>query len=148
MRHDLLSTIHGVLLTRTTDTTPIFEVLRAYRSNDVAAFNAGISDMDRVYEALKDPESLSILLCRTLADLIVGGREKKIEILKITLEKCHGDMADMAMDFEMGYQSIRKDKSNPDLLRVIDASGFKPLVPRGVPRRMVSERLAQLIMFG
>ena len=123
---------HYVLLTKMTDTTTVFQVLKAYRSDDVAAFNAGLAEMDHAYKALGDSESLSKPVCRRLATLIVREQKEKIEILEPILEKCH---MNIGIDFEIGYYHVKKNKSNPDLFRVIDASGFKSRVPHGMSGR-------------
>ena len=100
--------------------------------------------MDDAYEALGDPESLSRLLCRRLAALIVREQKEKIEILESILEKCH---MDMGIDFEIGYHHVKKNKSNPELLRVIDASGFKSRVPQGMSGQKALNWLAKDLMF-
>lgn len=41
-----------ISLTSTIYTTIIFNILQAYRSDDVAAFNAGLEELDSAYEAL------------------------------------------------------------------------------------------------
>jgi hypothetical protein len=132
------------LLTRITDTTTVFQVLKAYRSDDVAALSTGLAEMDHAYEALGDPESLSRSLSRRLATLIVREQKEKIEILELILEKCH---IDMGIDFEIGYHNAKKNKSKPDLIRVIDASGFKSRVPRVMSGRKALDWLAKDLMF-
>ena len=126
------------------DTTPVFQVLKAYRSDDVAAIDAGLAEMDHAYEALGDPESLSRPLCRRLAALIVREQKERIEILGPILEKCH---TDMGLDFEIGYHHIKNNKNNLDLLRVIDTSGFKSRVPHGMSGRRALNWLAKDMMF-
>jgi hypothetical protein len=132
------------MLTRMVDTTPMFQVLKAYHSNDVATFQAGLADMDRLYEAIEDAQSLSRTLCRRLATLIVREQHEKIEIMKAILERVH---TEMGIDFEISYQHLKKDKSNLDLLRVINKSGFKSRVPRGTSGQKALDWLARDIMF-
>lgn len=112
-----------------TDTTTLFQVLRAYRSNDAGAFNDGLVEMEQAYEALGDPKSMSVPLCQRLAYLIVPEGPEKIDILKLILEKCN---VDMGIDFEIAYHNARKNESNQELLRVISASGFKSQAPPGM----------------
>jgi len=126
------------------NTTTIFEVLKAYRSDNVAAFKSGLTEMDHAYEALGDRESLSISLCRVLAALLVKEQQEKIELMKAILEKRH---TDMGVDFEIGYLHLKKDKKNPRLLRVINSSGYKSQVPRGITGQKALDWYVTSIMF-
>ena len=139
-----IPSVISILLTRMTDTTTVFQVLKAFRSDDVSAFNTGLAEMDHAYEALGNSESLSTRLCRTLAALIVREQKEKIEILEPILENCP---MDMGIDFEIGYHHVEKNKSNPDLLRVIDASCFKSRVPYGMSGQKALDWLMKDMMF-
>jgi len=127
------------------NTTPIFNVLQAYRSDDVAAFNAGLEEMDSAYEALGDSPSLSQSLCRELATLIVRRQSDKVEILRATLNKYH---TNMSFDFEIGYQHCRKDKNCPELCQVVKDSGYKSGAPKRASGKKALELLMGEIMFG
>jgi hypothetical protein len=129
---------------RIVDTTTVFQVLKAYHSNDVSSFTAGLAEMDQVYGVLGDSKSLSRSLCQRLGHLIITEQKEKIEILEAILEKCY---MDMGVDFEIGYHHLRKDKSDPDLLRVIHASGYKGRVPRGLSGGKAAEWLVREKMF-
>jgi hypothetical protein len=100
--------------------------------------------MDHVYEALEDTESLSKALCRRLASLVVRDQQEKVEIMEIVMETVH---TNMGVDFDFGYQHLKNDKNNPDLLRVINKSGFKNRVPRGTSGKKALDSLMMDIMF-
>jgi hypothetical protein len=108
----------------TIDTTPIYHVLNAFLTNDVSALTAAFTamDKDKACAALEDGEALSRSLCRVLATIIIKEDEEKIDVLVPILERCHEDMG---IDFGISYQHLRKNKSNPELLRVINESGYK-----------------------
>jgi hypothetical protein len=114
-----------------TDTAPIFQVLKAFRADDVAAFRAGLDKMDETYfkrhERRVSCPSLRWALCHYLATVAIY--EKKIGVMKPILETDHKQCE---MAFEAAYDNLKQfPKTNRELLRVIDESGFKSMVPPG-----------------
>ena len=128
---------------RKADTSSIFQVLKAYRNDDLAALRTGLSQMDHAYDALGGPPTLTRTLCRKLAVSILRDQHEKIDILGPIMEKCY---MDSDIEFELSYHHIRKDKSNPELLRIIDASGFKSR-HHGTSPKQALEFLTKDIMF-
>lgn len=97
--------------------------------------------MDSAYEALGDSPSLSQSLCQILATLIVRRESNKVEILRAALNKCN---TNVPIDFEIGYQHRRMEKSYPELCQIVKNSGYKS----GAPKRASGKRALELLMPG
>jgi hypothetical protein len=104
---------------------PIFQVLKAFRADNVPMFKAGLAKMDKAYcnehQGPQGRPSLRWSLCRELATLAIS--EKKVGILEPILESNHEQCG---WQFDRQYDLLKEHpEGNEELLRVIDKSGYK-----------------------
>jgi hypothetical protein len=105
-----------------TDTAPIFQVLKAFCANDVAAFKLALDKMDETYfkphERRVACPSLRWGLCHYLATMDTYG--KKIRVMKSILEIDH-EQCELA--FEAEYDNLKRKSTAK--YRVNDESGSR-----------------------
>jgi hypothetical protein len=114
------------VLIHTLDTTPMFNILKGFRTSNVEQFKSGIYEMDKA----RYGPSRRRRLCSKLATTALANRDAKI--LEALLE-VHGDN-DIEWFFERDFDTLKHEGHGPvdaEIVRIVENSSFKSMVPPG-----------------
>ena len=102
------------------DTAPFLALLKAYRANDATLFKSKFLEM-------KQPRNLHWSLASRLASFALADRNA--EMLKAVLE-IH-DSKGLHWLFNADYNYLKHEGTQPEIIRIIESSGFQSMVPPG-----------------
>jgi len=97
----------------------------AFRSGDVDRLRSNLEQVDQVYGTDGNP-SVRQSICSRLCTLAL--KERNTNILRVVLQK---DLSSFDLAFHLDADDLKHDGSAPDIVKVIDESGYVTGLPPG-----------------
>ncbi len=97
----------------------------AYRSGDIDRLRSNLDQVDQAYRTDEGP-SVRKSICRHLCTIAL--KERNANMLWTVLQE---NISYFDRDFEWGVDDLKHDGSAPDILKILDESGYVSPFPPG-----------------